>query len=272
MPLISAHRCGAEGQPQFDNTRAGVQRSLTSAAEYVELDVQRCADGAFVLRHDDVVTWGDRPVRVDTLTRAELAEVAGETCSLAEALSILAGHKLAHIDFKFTSPAVLYGTPERTEEVRAAQIARQVMGDGAFLITSLEDRSVRALRDWADAQGLSIRVGLSLGRGLGDVPWLARPGVRRGELSPGRRITASHANLVAAHHRLARLGVARWSARHGLPLLVWTVDPPRSLRRWLSDPRVWLLTSNQPQIACRIRDELRSADENLEADAGILEP
>ncbi len=256
MALISAHRCGADGQPQFDNTRAGVQRALSSDAEYVEFDVQRCADGALVLSHDAVVTWEGRRVRIETLTRAELTQAAGQTCSLEEALDILAGHKLAHIDLKFISPEALYGTPERTDEARAAQIAREIMGDANFIITSLEDRSVRVVRDWADAHGLSVPVGLSLGRGLGATPWLARPGVRLSELSPARRIAGSRANLVVAHRRIARLGVARWAARDGMPLMVWTVDNPRSLRAWLSDPRVWLLTSNRPQMACQIRDEL----------------
>jgi glycerophosphoryl diester phosphodiesterase len=256
VPLISAHRCGAAGQPRFDNTRAGVERALEGDAEYVELDVQRCGDGALVLRHDDFVVRDGRRARVDSLTRAEVEEAAGETCSLEAALAILAGHKLAHIDLKFTSPAALYDAPERTAEVGAARSAQAIMGTDGFVITSLEDRSVGAVRDWADAEGLAFPVGLSLGRGLRETPWLARPGVRLSELAPARRIAASRANLVVAHRRIARLGVARWAARQPLPLLVWTVDDPRSLRAWLSDPRVWLLTSNQPELACRIRDEL----------------
>jgi glycerophosphoryl diester phosphodiesterase len=238
-PLISAHRCGAGAQPEFDNSRAGVERALTLAGEYVEFDVQRRADGALVLGHEPA------------------DEAAGEACSLEAALELLAGHKLAHIDLKFTSPEALYDRPERTHEAGAAQVAQEIMGDGAYIITSLEDRSVRAVRDWADAHGLVVPVGLSLGRGLGEIPWLARPGVRASELFPARRVRQSRANLLVAHRRLARASLARWSARQSLPLLVWTVDEPASLRTWLSDPRVWLLTTNQPQLAAQIRTELR---------------
>jgi glycerophosphoryl diester phosphodiesterase len=237
-PLISAHRCGAAGEPRYDNTRAGLERALDHDAEYVEFDVQCQADGSLVLGHDAVVGSG------------------GELCSLEAALEILAGHKRAHIDLKCTSPAALYGTPEHTHEVRAAELALAILGDGGFILTSLEDRSVRALRAWAQQRGLAVPVGLSLGRGLAALPRLARAGVRASELFPARRLAASRANLVAAHHRLADVRVARWCARHDLALLVWTVDEPARLRRWLGDPRVWMLTTNQPQLAAQIRSEL----------------
>lgn len=253
MALISAHRCGADGQRQFDNTRAGIARALAGDAEYVEFDVQRCGDGALVLGHDSTVLWDGRSVPIEFLSRPELQAATGDTCSLEEALMILAGHKRAHIDLKFTSAEARYRTAEHTDEVRAAGLAQAIMGTGGFIITSLEDRSVRAVRDWSDQQGLSIPVGLSLGRGLSEVPWLARPGVRLSERFPGARLRASRANLVVAHQQLARLGLARWAARHELALLVWTVDEPAALSRWLSDPHVGTVTTNRPQLAAQIR-------------------
>jgi glycerophosphoryl diester phosphodiesterase len=253
VALISAHRCGATGQREYDNTRAGLQRALSGDGEYVEFDVQCCADGALVLGHDSTVESDGRSVPIERLTRSELEAAVGETCSLEEALEILAGRRLAHIDLKFTSADGQYGTPEGTDEVRAAQLAQASLGGGGFIITSLEDRSVRAVRDWADDLGLRLTVGLSLGRDLSDLPGWARPAIRRSELFPGGRIAASGANLVVAHHRLARLGVARWAARHDLALLVWTVDDPAGLSRWLADPRVWMVTTNAPELAARIR-------------------
>jgi glycerophosphoryl diester phosphodiesterase len=258
MVLISAHRCGASGRPELENSRAGLERALGFDIEYVEFDVQRSADGRLFLRHDSTVPVDGRRVGIETLTYAEVCAAAGEPLAFEAALRLLAGHKGAHIDFKFSSPPELYATPEGTWEVHAAQLARSVLGDEGLIITSLEDRSVRAIRDWCDAEGWSLPVGLSLGRGLAETPWLERPGVRLEELAPTRRFADSHANLVVAHRNLARLRVARWAARHELPLLVWTVDEPRRLRAWLSSPRVWLVTTNHPERACRIRDELRA--------------
>jgi glycerophosphoryl diester phosphodiesterase len=236
LPLISAHRCGAGDRPEFDNTLAGIQRAAAGPAEFVEFDVHRCADGTLVLSHEPV-------------------SVSDGLCSYADALTALRGHKQAHIDLKFTSPEALYATPERTDEARAARMATEILGD-AFIITSLEDRSIRAVRDWADAEGRAVRAGLSLGRGLREIPWRQRPGLRLSELAPRRRMQTSGANLVAANHRLARVTLARYAARDALPLLVWTVDDPRGLRAWLSDPRVWLLTTNQPDLAVQIRDQM----------------
>ena len=54
---------------------------------------------------------------------------------------------------------------------------------------------------------------------------------------------------------LAMLRLIRWTARIGVPLLVWTVDDPRLQRRLLRDDRVWMITTNWPARAVRMRDE-----------------
>ena len=59
--------------------------------------------------------------------------------------------------------------------------------------------------------------------------------------------------FVVAHHVLARLGVAAYARRRGLPLLVWTVDTPGSLRYWTRPGRAWLVTTNQPGLALKVR-------------------
>jgi glycerophosphoryl diester phosphodiesterase len=51
---------------------------------------------------------------------------------------------------------------------------------------------------------------------------------------------------------MARL--SRWTARIGVPLLVWTVDSPRLQRRLLHDHRVWMITTNWPARAIALRD------------------
>ena len=97
-------------------------------------------------------------------------------------------------------------------------------------------------------------MGLSLGTSVRRLSLLRRIDVRRSELFPTVRIRDSRANLVVAHHALARLGVAAFARRRGLPLLVWTVDTPRGLRHWLRPGRAWLVTTNQPALAMRVRE------------------
>jgi glycerophosphoryl diester phosphodiesterase len=77
--------------------------------------------------------------------------------------------------------------------------------------------------------------------------------VRASELWPGVRYRHSRANVVVAHHWLARLRVRRFARRHGLPLLVWTVDTKRSLAYWMRPGRAWLVTTNEPAVALGLR-------------------
>ena len=77
--------------------------------------------------------------------------------------------------------------------------------------------------------------------------------VRVSELLPRLRYQESRANLVVVKHILARLGVAAFARRRHLPLVVWTVDSEESLRYWLRPGRAWLVTTNQPGLALKVR-------------------
>ena len=215
MTLVSAHRC---------LTAVDIESAIALGADYVEFDVQRCADGSLVLSHDPV----------------EVAPPGALTYD--EALDLLAGRTRAHLDLKFLGG-----------EVPAVAQAVERLGTDHLLVTTLEDEAVRRVRDWSDEQGLDLLVGLSLGRGLKDIPVLHALRVRFSELFPGARYREAGANVVVAHHTLARFAVARFARRRGLPLLVWTVDTPRSLSYWLRPGRTWLVTTNEPEVAMRLR-------------------
>ena len=161
----------------------------------------------------------------------------------------------AGIGFVYDMQADVYA-PSHEYHMLAMDAARRavdVLGQDQMIVTTGHDRAVRAVRDWGDAEGLELRVGLSLGRSLRRMSLLRRIDVRRSELFPHVRIRESRANLVVAHHALARLGVAAYARRRGLPLLVWTVDSPRALRYWLRPGRAWLVTSNHPGRALEVR-------------------
>jgi glycerophosphoryl diester phosphodiesterase len=215
MTLISAHRC---------LTAADIEAAIAMGADYVEIDVQRCADGSLVLLHDPV----DVP--------------PPGTLTYAEALELLAGRTQLHLDLKV-----------KGGEVPIVEQAVGRLGTDALLVTTLDDDGVRAVRDWADAEGHDLLVGLSLGRGLHDIPVLHAIRVRLTELFPAVRYRRSGANLAVAHHWLARLHVRRFARRHAFPLLVWTVDTEDSLRYWLKPGRAWLVTTNNPEVALRLR-------------------
>jgi glycerophosphoryl diester phosphodiesterase len=238
-PLVSAHRGGAEGDPTLENSLAAIERSISLGVEFVEFDVQRCWDGALVVSHGEVV------------------DSAG-VLTFGEVLAALKGRAKAHIDLKFTSPAALYAEPGSTYEVAAVRAALAVLPANDLVVTTLEDQSVRAIRDWADAELAGeeladLLVGLSLGRDVRGRSRLEQLRVRSSEAFPTRRMRESRANLVVVERTLARLTVLRWAQRHQLPVLVWTVDDASDLRRLLRDRRVWLVATNFPSRALALR-------------------
>ena len=215
MTLVSAHRC---------LTSEDIESAIALGADYVEIDVQRTADGSLVLHHD--------PVDVPSLALLRYDE----------ALGLIAGRARVHLDLKFHG-----------HEVEAVALAVERLGTDHMLVTTGHDDGVRSVRDWADASGHHLMVGLSLGRGVPGFALWQLLKVRASEIWPEVRYGHARANVAVAHHWLARIRVARFARRHRLPLLVWTVDTPRSLAYWMRPGRAWMVTTNEPALALRLR-------------------
>ena len=252
--LISAHRFGAGKDRDLENSLDALETSLALEVDYVEFDVHRCNDGTFVVTHDSWVAVGDHHLPIASLTPRQLEVLAGTVVRYDDVLARIGGRAKAHIDLKFTSPHEAYADPLASYEVAAVRRALDVLGAGYLMVTTNEDKGVRAVRDWADAEGHELLVGLSLGRSVRGLPWSKQVRVRVSELLPKLRYRESRANLVVAKDILARLGVAAFARRRHLPLVVWTVDSEKSLRYWLRPGRAWLVTTNQPGVALRIRE------------------
>ena len=255
-PLVSAHRGGAGADRDRENTLEAFRAAVAVDCEYVEFDVQRCRDGVHVLHHDDHVRDGDRLVPVAGLTYARFAELADAHLRLEDALEVLRERKKAHLDLKSWPGPAGGGARWPGDDVALVAQVIEALGAENVIVTTLEDESVRAVRAWSRSRYPDLLVGLSLGRDVaGSGLW--RSAVTRGsELFPGRRLRRCDANLVVCHRTLARLWIAGWAHRRGLPLLVWTVDDPAELRRWLADPRAWTVTTNFPRRAVELRREL----------------
>ncbi|MEP9384764.1 glycerophosphodiester phosphodiesterase [Nocardioides sp. KR10-350] len=251
--LLSAHRGAAAQLGLRDNSWESLEAAVALPVDYVEFDVHRTRDGEFVLHHLPSVRDAEGRRRAITeLTYLEIAELTGqELVRFEDALALLrANGKLAHIDFKFSSPWPLNLPPWTSYEEEAAEIALRVMEDPtSFILTSLVDESVRLLRDWADVRSPGTLVGLSLGLGEWRLGLIRQVKLRASEVFPARRLERCRANLVVVQHRLADVRVLRWAARKKIPVLVWTVDEPRKLKRFMQDQRVWMVTSNHPARA-----------------------
>lgn len=230
---LSAHRC---------LTRADVERALSLDVDFVEFDVERCGDGALVVFHDAAVEIDGEDVPLASLTLAALRAVVPDVLSYDDVLDALVGRTRAHVDLKFVGDC-------------AGATARAVERLGAenLVVTTLDDPAVKEVRAWADEHGHDLLVGLSLGRKVTGFPVWRQLRVRASEVWPHLRYRQSRANVVVAHHWLARAGLAGFARRRRLPLLVWTIDTPRSLRYWTRPGRAWLVTTNRPEEALAIR-------------------
>lgn len=254
-PMISAHRSGAENDLARENKLETLHRAAELGCDFIEFDVHATADGHFVLNHDEFIREGALTHQLREMTLSRIRELLPDVTTLAECLDAIKGHANAHVDLKFTSPEDAYHHPESTLEVRATEVVLQEMGADGCIITTLEDRSVLAVRDWADSMGINLLVGLSLGRDLSGAGAVQKLKVRLSELFPAQRIRNCRANLLVANKDLARLTLHRFAARRGIPLLVWTVDEEADLTFWLGKPDTWLVTTNFPKRALRLRHE-----------------
>jgi glycerophosphoryl diester phosphodiesterase len=259
--LVSAHRGGyaelsAAGASDrtLENSVAGITHSAEIGADYLEFDVRRCRDGVFVISHDPDAGPPDHQYVIKRTDWAELHAAAPEVLRLTDFLTALGPTGVgAHVDMKFA-------TPQRERdaghlwEIELLEILVAYLDPGRIIMTTGNGEASVAMRDWIEARDLPILVGLSVGASLRGLPW--REAVRSllGQLFPRQRFEASHADAVAAHYALAMARLSRWTARIGVPLLVWTADNARLQRRLLRDHRVWMITTNFPARALALRD------------------
>lgn len=256
-PLISAHRGGAEADRARENTIGALRDATGVDCEYVEFDVRRCRDGVYVVFHDAAIRDGaGRRVPVASLPFAEFARLADTYLVLDDALEVLRGRRKVHLDLKpLASPEAGEAVPPELELALVRHVV-DVMGADDVVVTGLQDEAVAAVRAWSRVHCPQLLVGLSLSRDVGPGGLRRLLTGRWAEVLPGRRLRASDANLAVCHRTQARWWGARWARRHGLPLLVWTVDDPDELRAWLGDDRAWLVTTNYPARAAALRAEL----------------
>jgi glycerophosphoryl diester phosphodiesterase len=217
-------------------TIAAYEQALTTGAEYVEFDIRRTGDGQLAVYHDACTRQGEA---LAAISHAQLCERAGyEVPTVPDAMRLIAGKAIGHLDVK-----------DLGGEQQIIELAQDILGPGNFIVTTLEDPSVAAVK----ARFPEVPTALSLGRGLARASWSQQARIRRSELCPMARLKACGADWVAVNRQLARAGVVAQCHRAGIRTMVWTVDDDREIRRWLADPRVDVLITNRPEYAVAAR-------------------
>lgn len=223
-PLVIAHRGASAAEPP-GNTLAAFRAAAALGADWVELDVRRCADGALVVHHDAQLADG-RPI-----VELAAAELPGTVPSLAAALDACAGMGV-NVEVK-NAP----GEPDWDETGRVADVVvRQLAGRdrSSLLVTSFDPGVVGRVGalDPDLPTGLLVHPGV----GLDDVVAFAADCGCRAVNPWDPMVTAE---LVADAHR------------RGLAVNVWTVNDPDRMRA-LVDLGVDGIITDRPDVARQV--------------------
>ena len=246
---ISAHKGGSE------NGRSGTleayARAADTGAEYVEFDIRPTGDGDLVVFHDSHLRQGDA---LATTSYSRICALAGfEVPRVADVMRLIAGKAIGHLDLKAIGG-----------EAKVVEMALDILGPGNFVVTSLEDESVSAIK----ARFPHVPAALSLGRDLKTVPRSRWAQIRASELFPMRRIRACNADWAAVNRQLAAAGVLAQCHRNGITTMIWTVNEDKEIMRWLADSRVAVVITDRPAHAVALRATL-SSGESLLHDPGV---
>jgi len=240
MTLVSAHRGGAADDRPAQNTLAAFEAAIALGCDYVEFDVRLTSDGRPVIFHDDEIDDNDVRRSISRHRHDEFSEA--RLLDLDTVLALIRGRIKAHVDLKV-----------RGDDLVLVRRIIDALGTDQVIITTAEDSSVRRIRRWSKVHAPELLVGLSSSARAGTANWFVRRLVRIESAFPRLRVLLSGANLVVSHKIVARLTLKSYARKRGLPLLVWTVDSPDELQRWMNDPDVWMVTTNYPERALAAR-------------------
>jgi glycerophosphoryl diester phosphodiesterase len=239
-PLVIAHR-GAwrtarpvpatpgDGSPNSvgENTLEAFERAISIGADMIELDVRCTRDGHLIVFHD---------ARVKTIPTASLRydviRVKGTHARpplLAEVLALTKDRIALNLEVKEA------GYVEDTLELL------RPFGLERCLLSSFLDQVVLEAKSLAP----DLRTGLLVGAG-----------VRRALTT---RLRASKADLLVLHRRLATAASLASAAAAGVPCVIWTVNAPRAMDRFLAHAAVEGVITDRPALALERRALLHGA-------------
>jgi glycerophosphoryl diester phosphodiesterase len=227
--LVIAHR-GAWGpaapNAPAENTLEAFEAAIALGADMIELDVRRTRDGQLVVFHDArVKTVPTSSLRYDELkTKGTQARPP----LLTEVLDLTKDRIALNLEIK------------ETGYVNETITLLRSFGLERCLLSSFLDDVVRE----AKAVAPELRTGLLVGAGF------------RKALTT--RLPAARADCLIVHRRLADATALARAAAAGVRCVVWTVNGPRALDRFLAHDAVEGVITDRPALALQRRAYLRA--------------
>jgi glycerophosphoryl diester phosphodiesterase len=240
---ISAHRGASLAAPE--NTLPAFERAIADGATFLELDVQRTADGVLVVAHDaDLMRVAGVPLVIRRSNFAELQsadagahfgqEFAGQSIpTLDDVVKVAAGRAKLLIELKSYS---------RDADALVAGVLHSIRSQ------NLLDRAVVMSLNYSEVQAIKRLE-----------PRLAAGFVATASLGDVSRLDVDFIAVPLSHATDALIGAAH---AQGKEVYVWTVDDPQQMSRAL-DRGVDNIITNDPATLVRVLQE-RAALGNAE--------
>jgi glycerophosphoryl diester phosphodiesterase len=231
---VIAHRGSSRDAPE--NTLSAFRKAIEVGADYAELDVQRTADGAVVVLHDeDLLRVAKVNRKLADMTLAEIQavdvgrrfgpEFAGERIpTLAETIALARDRIKLVIELKF------YGK-DRGLAAQVAQMVHDEEFEEQCVVSSLNYDGLLA----AKRANPRLKTAAIISAAVGDV-------------------SRMDVDVLMVHAPLLTDRLLRAARRRGKGVMVWTVDDPREAGR-LVERGVHRILTNDPAALVRVRDE-----------------
>ena len=225
-----------------ENILEAFLKGLELGAEFVEMDVRRTRDGVLVVHHDVEING----LRIRGAEWAEVkihAEKMGLVIEkLEEVLQGLEGKIKIDVELK-----------ESGYEKEVMSLILQYFEAVNFIVKSFLDESVWEIKKYFP----TITCGLLLGKGqeknLSKIAWLRQ---KIGEFFPWKRVRTCRADFIAPNWRLCIFGLHLAAKRRRIPVLVWTLNDVRLIRKFMLSFAVNGIITDQPGLALKIRQNL----------------
>lgn len=236
--MIIAHR----GAPSFakENTIESFEKAIALGADMIEFDVRRTKDNIFIAHHDESIQ--SKPIQELTYEKiSEMARQQGFSIPIVEeVLKSTRGKIKLDVELK-----------EEGYEREIIALLSKYFKEGQYVITSFNDFSLKTIKD----NYPEIKVGLLLGKFK--APLLTRIS----EFFPMKRSKKANADFLVVHWKLLRLGFLERARRNHQPVIVWTVNDEKMMRRLFKDGRIYAMITDKPDLAVSLKKTLQQHQE-----------
>jgi glycerophosphoryl diester phosphodiesterase len=222
--LVIAHRGAWGSAAPAANTLEAFEAAIALGADMIELDVRRTRDGQLVIFHDArVKAVPTASLRYDAL---KIKGTKSRPPLLKEVLELTKDRIALNLEIK------------ESGYINDTIALLRPFGLERCLLSSFLDDVVREAKTLAP----DVRTGLLVGTGF------------RKALTT--RVPAVKADCLVLHRRLADAAALAKAAEAGVPCVIWTVNAPRALDRYLAHPAVEGVVTDRPALALERRAHL----------------